>query len=83
MIEKKRKTLYLRLLRPLFHAAFVCVVFFLSYKLRLITDLIPGFQLSIPAIDITELQLYAVFSAMAFVFCGLVTGLYDLVKPLS
>lgn len=83
MIEKKRKTLYFRLCRPIFHAALICVVFFLSYKLRLLTDLIPGLQLTIPAINVGELQLYAVFSAIAFVCVGLFSGLYDLIKPLS
>jgi hypothetical protein len=57
----------LRLLRPLIHGALIVGVFYLIYRIRLITDLIPGVQLQIPPINYQETMLYAIISAIAFI----------------
>ncbi|HRX64041.1 MAG TPA: exopolysaccharide biosynthesis polyprenyl glycosylphosphotransferase [Candidatus Absconditabacterales bacterium] len=73
----------LRLLRPLIHIFIIVVVFFTIYKLRLITDLIPGIQLPIPAINYQETMLFAIISACAFVGIGIIKNLYELNKPIQ
>ncbi len=73
----------LRLLRPLIHIFIIVVVFFTIYKLRLITDLIPWIQLPIPAINYQETMLFAIISACAFVWIGIIKNLYELNKPIQ
>lgn len=72
-----------RLLRPLVHTILVIVVFYVAYIIRLHTDLIPGIQLRIPPIIINETILYAIISALAFVWLGFVKWLYGLFKPVQ
>jgi len=78
MLQKKWLIVYLRLLRPVFHIVFILAIFWLTYKLRLVTDLIPGLQLVIPPIDFYELFYYSVFSSFLFVWLGFFRRLYRL-----
>jgi len=73
----------LRLLRPLIHFCIILFIFFLVYKLRLTTDLIPGIQLEIPAINGKELALFSLISAFTFVGIGILKNLYELNKPVQ
>jgi len=70
-----------RLLRPAIHAIIISLIFFVAYKLRLVTDLIPGIQLKIPPINGNELIIFAVISAATFIFIGIIKKLYELHKP--
>jgi hypothetical protein len=58
-------------------------VFYVIYKLRHITDLIPGIQLQIPVINYYETMGYAIASAIAFVGIGIIKELYELNKPIQ
>ena len=60
----------------------ICIFFFI-YRLRLITDLIPGIQLQIPLINFTETLIYAVISWLAFVGIGIIKDFYELHKPVQ
>lgn len=73
----------LRLFRPLFHMLIIITVFYLLYKLRQITDLIPGVQLPIPAMDFDEIMIYSWISAVFFVIIGIAKNLYELSKPVQ
>lgn len=63
--------LILHLLQPVWHAIIIGAIFFGVYKLRLITDLIPGLQLRIPPIDTMELMIFAMVAIVSFVVIGL------------
>jgi len=67
MIRKRSWLTLFRLLRPVLHTVLILLVFRLTYRLRLVTDLIPGLQLNIPWIDGDELLWYAVFASLTFV----------------
>ncbi len=84
-MHKKNKdyNIPLRLLRPILHITLITCVFFLIYKLRLITDLIPGVQLPIPAINYTETMLFAIISWFAFIAIWIIKNLYELNKPIQ
>jgi hypothetical protein len=60
----------------------VCI-FYVLYKLRHVTDLIPGVQLPIPVINYGETMLYAWIVAIIFVFIGIIKRLYELYKPVQ
>ncbi len=79
---KKTRSI-LRLLRPVIHWVLIVVVFFGIYKLRTITDLIPGIQLEIPPINYNETIAYAIIVAMAFIGIGIIKKLYELHKPIQ
>ncbi|HKL43986.1 MAG TPA: exopolysaccharide biosynthesis polyprenyl glycosylphosphotransferase [Candidatus Absconditabacterales bacterium] len=84
-MSKKRKNkdynIPLRLIRPIIHMIIILVIFFLIYKLRLVTDLIPGVQLPIPPINYEETMLFAFISSFAFIGIGIIKNLYELNKP--
>jgi len=84
-MNKKNKdyNIPLRLLRPLLHITLITCVFFLIYKLRLITDLIPGIQLPIPAINYEETMLFALISWTVFIAIWIIKNLYELNKPIQ
>gem|GEM_PF-3088171 len=65
--KSKDYNIPLRLLRPIIHIVIISLIFYLTYKLRLITDLIPLIQLPIPLIDYKETMLFAIISGFAFV----------------
>ena len=78
-MQDKRIRIF-RLLRPLLHFCIILLMFYLTYKLRLGTDLLPGIQLNIPLINVNELKIFAGISAAAFVVIGRMKRLYDLNK---
>ncbi|MFA5747505.1 MAG: exopolysaccharide biosynthesis polyprenyl glycosylphosphotransferase [Candidatus Absconditabacterales bacterium] len=79
----KNYNLSFRLIRPVIHAFLIVGIFYLIYKVRLITDLIPGIQLKIPIINYHETLIYAISSAIFFVFIGIIKELYELNKPVQ
>jgi lipopolysaccharide/colanic/teichoic acid biosynthesis glycosyltransferase len=81
--KNKNYNIPLRLLRPLLHVIIIICVFFFIYKLRLITDLIPGIQLPIPAINYRETMLFAIISGFAFMWIWIIKNLYELNKPIQ
>ncbi len=64
----------LRILHPFFHFLIILFVFFLTYKLRLRGD----FFRDVPFINIQELQIFALCSALIFVTRGRIKKLYQL-----
>ena len=84
-MNKKNKdyNIPLRLLRPLLHIILIVLWFFFIYKLRLITDLIPGIQLPIPAINYKETMLFAFISGFVFTWIWIIKNLYELNKPIQ
>ena len=70
MFTGRKLGLLLRLLWPVWHSAIIGLVFWLGYRLRLVTDLIPGLQLRIPPIDTQELFVFAVIAICMFVIIG-------------
>ena len=77
---QNRRIRIFRLVRPIIHFGIILGVFFITYKLRLLGDFIPGIQLDIPLINVRELQIFAGVSATAFVAIGLIKNLYELNK---
>ena len=73
----------LRLLRPIIHWLIIVGVFYAIYKLRHVTDLIPGIQLQIPVINYYETMGYAIVSALGFIGIGIIKELYELNKPIQ
>lgn len=73
----------IRLFRPVIHLFIILIVFFLVYKLRLVTDLIPGVQLRIPQINAIELWIFSIISWVTFVFIWILKKLYELNKPIQ
>ena len=58
---------YIRVIRPLLHFIIILLVFYLVYKLRTYTDLIPFVQLKIPYIDFKETMIFAILSSILFI----------------
>lgn len=79
----KRYNTKLRVLRPIVHGILIVGVFYLIYKIRLFTDLIPGIQLQIPPINYNETMGYAIVVAIAFIGIGIIKELYELNKPIQ
>jgi len=73
----------LRLFRPLIHLWIIIIIFYAIYRVRLFTDLIPGIQLRMPAINYNETMAYAIISAFIFVWIWIVRKLYELNKPVQ
>jgi len=80
---KKKYNILLRLLRPLLHIGMIIVVFYVMYRIRLFTDLIPGIQLKIPIINYQENMAFGIIAACTFVFVGITKNLYELHKPIQ
>lgn len=72
----------LRLMRPLLHAGIILLLFYLMVHLRQVTDLIPWVQLRIPQIDIYETMLFALIATGVFIILGLLSGIYELFRPI-
>lgn len=70
----------LRMMRPALHFLIINVLFFLTYKLRLLTDLIPGVQLPIPFINGTELMVFSLIASIGFIVIGSIKDFYSLNK---
>lgn len=73
----------LRILRPILHIAIIIVVFYVMYRIRLFTDLIPGIQLRIPVINYQENMAFGIIAAIIFVIIGIIKDLYELHKPIQ
>lgn len=80
---KKKYNVLLRLLRPLLHVGLIIVVFYVMYRIRLFTDLIPGVQLRIPVINYQENMAFGIIAAFTFVLIGITKSLYELHKPIQ
>lgn len=79
----QKYNVFLRLLRPVLHIGIIIVVFYVMYRIRLFTDLIPGVQLRIPVINYQENMAFGIIAAFAFVIIGIVKDLYELHKPIQ
>jgi len=79
----QKYNVFLRLLRPIIHIGIIIVVFYVMYRIRLFTDLIPGVQLKIPVINYQENMAFGIIAAFAFVIIGIVKDLYELHKPIQ
>ncbi len=79
----KKYNIMIRLIRPIIHMGIILAVFYAMYKIRLVSDLIPGFQLRIPVINYWETMAYAIIAAVAFVTIGIIKKLYELHKPIQ
>ena len=73
----------IRITRTIIHFLIIIGIFFLTYKLRLVTDLIPWIQLRIPPINFKELAIFAIISATSFIAIGILKNLYELNKPIQ
>ena len=80
---KSRYSMFLRLLRPVLHVWLIILVFYVMYRIRLFTDLIPGVQLKIPVINYQENMAFGIIAAFAFVCIGIIKNLYELYKPIQ
>lgn len=80
---KQRYNILLRLLRPILHIGLIIVVFYVMYRIRLFSDLIPGVQLRIPIINYQENMAFGIIAAFAFVAIGIIKNLYELHKPIQ
>ena len=80
---KSRYSMFLRLLRPVLHVWLIILVFYVMYRIRLFTDLIPGVQLKIPVINYQENMAFGIIAAFAFVCIGIIKNLYELHKPIQ
>jgi exopolysaccharide biosynthesis polyprenyl glycosylphosphotransferase len=79
----KKLNVGFRLLRPFIHWVIILIIFSLTYKLRLITDLIPGVQLQIPLINYRETMMYAWLATGVFIGLWIIKSLYELHKPIQ
>lgn len=70
----------LRLIRPFLHFLIINGLFFLTYKIRLFTDFIPGVQLPIPFINSTELVIFSLIASAGFIAIGIIKDFYCLNK---
>lgn len=73
----------IRLIRPFIHFLIIIIVFYVTYRIRLVTDLIPFVQLTIPAINYYEIMLFSLISWIWFVFIWIFKNLYELHKPIQ
>lgn len=80
---KQKYNILLRLFRPVLHLGIIILVFYVMYRVRLFTDLIPGIQLKIPVINYQENMAFGIIAAFAFVCIGIVKDLYELHKPIQ
>lgn len=71
---------HLRLIRPLFHFLIINGLFFLTYKIRMRTDLIPWVQLPIPLINAQELAIFSLISSIWFIIIWIIKDFYCLNK---
>lgn len=79
----KQLNVWFRLLRPIIHGIIILILFLLTYKIRLVTDFIPGIQLQIPLINYRETMIYASIAAGVFIGLGIIKNLYELHKPIQ
>lgn len=80
---QRKYNIVLRLLRPVIHIGIIIVIFYVMYRIRLFTDLIPGVQLKMPVINYQENMAFGIIAAFAFVCIGIIKDLYELHKPIQ
>lgn len=80
---KRRYNIIIRLLRPVVHIGLIIIIFYVMYRIRLFTDLIPGVQLRIPVINYQENMAFGIIAAFAFLIIGIAKNLYELHKPIQ
>lgn len=68
----------LRLLRVFAHFLIINGLFFLTYKIRLITDFLPGMQLPLPFINGQELAFFSLLSSLIFLAIWVIKNFYPL-----
>ena len=73
----------LRVFRPILHLWIIIIVFYVMYRIRLFTDLIPGVQLRIPVINYQENMAFGIIAAFVFIFIWIINNLYELHKPIQ
>ncbi len=81
MFTKESSVSKVRLLRPLWHMILVLVAYFVVYRIRTHTDMIPFMEIWVPYMDSFEIAWYAFMIGVIFVLFGFVFGLYSLSKP--
>lgn len=72
---------YFRIARPIIHFCIIMLIFYLWYKVRLVTDLIPLVQLPIPYINYIQTMVFGLISWLAFVAIWIIKNLYTIDKP--
>ncbi len=72
----------IRLFRPVFHGLIIFWLFWGAIILRRSTDLIPGVQLRIPVVDITETLIFAGIAVLLFFVIWVSKWIYELKRPL-
>lgn len=80
---KREYNVLLRILRPILHMGIIIIIFYVMYRIRLFTDLIPGVQLRIPIINYQENMAFGIIAACMFVGIGIIKNLYELHKPIQ
>lgn len=80
---KKKYNMVLRLFRPILHIGIIIIIFYVMYRIRLFTDLIPGVQLRVPIINYQENMAFGMIAAFIFVAIGIIKNLYELHKPIQ
>ncbi|MEI6672614.1 MAG: hypothetical protein WCL02_04700 [bacterium] len=80
---QQKYNVVLRLLRPVLHIGIIIIIFYIMYRIRLFTDLIPGIQLRMPVINYQENIAFGIIAAVAFVIIGILKDLYELHKPIQ
>ena len=83
MKEKNDYSIAIRLTRPLIHILIVILIFYLIYRLRLVTDLIPWLQLVIPPINYHETMMFSIIAWIVFIWIWILKNLYELHKPIQ
>lgn len=73
-------TLWIRIIRPIFHMLIIAWAFYAAYLIRLKTDLIPFVQLGIPPIPLQESIIYGATAIVSFWIFGMIKHLYTLTK---
>lgn len=77
-----KSIIYLRLIRPIIHITIILLSFFIVYKLRFYTDLIPFIQLDIPNINEKDTIIFSIISSFIFVFIWFLNQIYEPFKPI-
>lgn len=67
-----------RLFRVVAHFLIINVLFFLTYKLRLFSEVLPLISETMPFINAQELAFFSLLSSMLFVGIGVIKGFYPL-----
>ncbi len=78
----KTSIIWIRLLRPVFHAISIALAFVWAYVIRQETGLFPYERYAIPPANGVETLVFGILSIVIFVGIGMQGGLYELQKPI-